>query len=160
MAELSLPWDGLLTGDAASAPYSAAVWGKIIGSTSRASAHADRCVVFHELQELEVTGATSPVAMASGRAVVDGTYYENDADAVIIIPTPSGAARIDRVVLQKDVVAQQVRVHRVAGSEGGAAPSLTQTPGVLWEAPIAEVTIQTNGSVAIVDERVFPEDIP
>ena len=107
------------------------------------------------LNELAVSGTTSPVSIATGVGLDDGKMYTNNAIVQIAIPTPSASPRIDRIVLAKDWSAQTVRIARVAGSEGGGAPALTQTDGTLWQIPLAQVTIQTGGTLVCVDEREF-----
>ena len=42
---------------------------------------------------LEVTGATSPVSVDTGDAIVNGRRYWNDAAKDIVIPTPSEIGR-------------------------------------------------------------------
>lgn len=159
MTERSLPWDGVTTGDASEAPYSALEFGKILASISRAAELSNNGYVFHELLELEPTGVTSPIAVASGRAIIEGTYYENTADAVVVVPTPVTSTRIDRIVLRKTVADQTIRITRIEGTEGGSAPAMTQEAGVIWDIPICQASVATNGAVTTTDEREFYEDI-
>jgi len=107
------------------------------------------------LNELAVSGSSSPVAVASGVAVVYGLLYTNSASVNVAIPTPSVNPRVDRVVLRADWTAQTVRVTRIAGSEATvpSAPSLTQTPNTTWDIPLAQVHITTGGTITVTDER-------
>ena len=105
--------------------------------------------------ELAVTGTSSPVAVGTGAAIVKGRFYLNTASVNVSVPTPSSNTRIDRIVLQADWTAQTVRIARVAGSEGGAAPALTQTDGTKWEISLAQASITTGGVITVTDERVF-----
>jgi hypothetical protein len=68
---------------------------------------------------------------------------------------PTGATRIDRIVLRASWAAQTVRITRIAGVENDDAPALTQTPGTTYDIPLAQVSITTGGVITITDERVF-----
>jgi len=108
------------------------------------------------LNELAVTGATSPVSVATGAALVYGIPYFNSASVNVTVPTPASSTRIDRIVLRADWSAQTVRITRVAGIEGaGSAPALAQSAGVTWDIPLARVTITTAGSITLTDDRQF-----
>lgn len=158
MTERSRFWGGTTIGDATVAPYDAETeFAQVLMSLSEANGiTTDRSCVFRdELAKLIVTGAASPVAVGTGRALVYGTWYENDAGVNVAIPTPAASTRIDRIVLRKDWVAQTVRITRIAGVEGGGAPAITQTAGVTWDMPVAQVSITTGGVITITDERDF-----
>lgn len=103
--------------------------------------------------ELEVTGASSPVAVAAGGAFVYGFPYWSTASENVVIPTPSAQTRIDRVVLRVSWAAQTVRIERLAGTEGAAAPALTQSDGTTWEISLAQCSITTGGTITVTDER-------
>lgn len=121
------------------------------GSAARANKGG---VFFGELNSLApATVGTSPVTIDTGAAIVFGSIYENTASVNVAIPTPAGATRIDRIVLRKSWSAQTVRITRIAGAEGGAAPAMTQTEGVTWDIPLAQATITTGGAVTVSDSR-------
>lgn len=153
MTQFSYPWAGEATGDAGG--YSDDRW----SDAWRYMLVKDRTaqgVIKGVDNELEVTGATSPVSVDTGVAIVDGKIYTNDAAETVAIPTPSGGtSRIDLIVLRKDWSAQTVRIARVAGTESGSpsAPSLTQTDGVTWEIKLAEVLINDAGNITVTDAR-------
>jgi hypothetical protein len=150
MAESSLPWAGTATGDAG--PYSDDQW----SDTWRKLFTSDRTkqgVIQGYGNELAVTGVTSPVAVNTGAAMDDGKFYENTASVNVVIPTPGGATRIDRIVLRKDFAGQTVRITRIAGTEGAGAPAITQTDGTTWDIPLAQVSITTGGVITVTDER-------
>jgi len=152
MAQFSYPWPDNAVGDGQK--YSDDQW----SDAWRYMFIRDRAlqgVIEGILNELAVSGATSPVSVASGVGLVDGKMYTNDAAVEVEIPTPASNPRIDLIVLDKGWSAQTVRIARVAGTEGGGAPSLTQTDGTQWQIPLAQVTIQTNGTLAVVDDREF-----
>lgn len=110
---------------------------------------------------LAVSGAASPVAVASGDAIVNGKLYTNTASKNITVSTPAAATRIDRVVLRIDYTASPMTCTAVllAGAEGGAAPALTQTDGTTWEVSLAQVSITTGGVITLTDERVMVGDL-
>lgn len=152
MAESSIFWENNNVGDGTSGGYSQA---RFVGwlralfakSANRGGVSPDY------LNELAVAGTSSPVTVATGAAICYGFYYENDASLNVNIPTPSVSTRIDRIVLRVDWTAQTVRVTRVAGSEGGSAPSLTQVAGTTWDVPLAQVSITTGGVITVTDQR-------
>jgi len=153
MTEKSIMWTTGATGDGATAYTQAEVirWLRqtFIGDDTNEG------VCKNYLNELEVTGVASPVAVNTGAAYVYGFPYWNTASVNVAIPTPSSNTRIDRIVLEADWTAQTVRITRVAGTEGAGAPSLTQTDGVTWQIPLAQASITTGGVITVTDERVF-----
>ena len=153
MAEDSFPWDGYSTGDCG--PYSADSWDDLYRYLFTQDQQATQGPLKGVDDELAVSGTSSPVSVAAGAAVVNGKFYKNTAAANVVVPTPSGATRIDRIVLRADYSAQTVRMARLAGSEGGAAPALTQNDGVMWEISLAQVSITTAGVITVTDERDF-----
>lgn len=107
------------------------------------------------LNELAVTGSSSPVAMNTGEAFVNGRHYLNDASLNITIPTPTTSTRIDRVILRSDGTAQTVRAVRLAGTEGsGSPPTLTQN-STTYEVSLYRVSITTGGVITLTDERGY-----
>jgi hypothetical protein len=153
MTEYSYYWDGLVTGDAVIAPYSAIrytnLWKKIFTTDN------NQGIINEYKDELEVSGISGGVVVAKGAALVEGYFYENTTQETITIPTPVTDPRIDRIVLRKDPVAQTVRIYRIAGTEDPAptAPSLTQTTGGVFEIPLAQVLITATGVITVTDER-------
>lgn len=152
MTQSSILWTNNNTGDGISGGYSQ---GQLVemfralftNTTNRAGVSPEF------LNELAVTGVSSPIAVATGAAIAYGFFYINDASENFSIPTPSSATRIDRIVLRTDWTAQTVRLTRIAGSEGGGAPSITQSAGVTWDMSLAQVSITTGGVITITDER-------
>lgn len=160
MTERSRFWGGTTIGDATVAPYDAETeFAQVLMSVAGANeVPTHRSLVFRdELNELAVTGGASPVAVATGRAIVYGTWYENDALVSVTIPTPGAATRIDRIVVRKDWVAQTTRITRIAGTEGAGVPAMTQVAGTTWDMPLFQVSITTGGVITLTDERnIFP----
>lgn len=171
MTEYSKPWDGVAVGDAILAPYDAPTdWAEIWRSFLGADYLTGDSGIFpnsnNQLSPLP-TGAvspalvgTSPLTVDAGAALVYGTWYNSTVQESIVIPTPAGATRQDRVVLRKDWAAQTVRLFRIAGVEGGSDPPLVQNAGVTWDMPIAWLTITTLGVLSMVDERQLMTPAP
>jgi hypothetical protein len=107
------------------------------------------------LNSLAVTGTSSPVAVNTGGGIVDGKPYYNSASVNVNIATPASLTRIDRIVLRADWAAHTVRITRIAGTEGGAAPAITQTSGTTYDIMLAQASITTGGVITVTDERVW-----
>lgn len=153
MTETSRPWGGQATGDAG--PYTFDNWVDMIQSLV-AALGAGEGVFKTQLNGLVVSGVATPLSVATGNALVNGTWYHSDAAESVAIATPGGSTRIDRVILRKSWAAQTVRIALLAGAEGaGVPPVLTQTDGVTWEVSLAQASITTGGVVTLTDERQF-----
>lgn len=154
MAEISRPWDGIVLGD--SGPYSDDLWTDV-WATLLGPAVATEGVFFEQLNELVLTGVATPVSIATGRALVDGSWYESDTAVTQAIGTPGvGDERIDLVVLRKDWALQTIRITTIAGAAAvpPAAPPLpVQNDGVTWDLPLWEVRINDAGVITIFRDR-------
>lgn len=153
MAEASLLWETNNTGDGVSSGY-----------TDDQMFQLFRCfcpptnlggVAPDILNELAVSGSSSPVAVASGQALVYGIPYYNTASVNVAVATPASSTRVDYIVLRASWAAQTVRITRIAGTEGAGAPSLTQSAGTTWDIPLATVSITTGGVITVTDAREF-----
>jgi hypothetical protein len=154
MTEKSYPWDGIVTGDAALAPYDDDTWSDIWRKLFTKDRNSEG-VIYGILNNLLISGATSPITIATGAAMVDGKVYDNDTAVTLVIPTPSAATRTDFIVLRKRWATQTVRITRIAGVEGGGAPGITQLDGNIWDIPLAQAIITTTGAIAIADFRSY-----
>jgi hypothetical protein len=154
MTEKSYPWDGIVTGDAVLAPYDDDTWSDIWRKLFTKDRSLEG-VIYGVLNNLLVSGATSPITVATGAAMVDGKVYDNDTAVTLIIPTPSIGTRIDFIVLRKRWATQTVRITRIAGVEGGGSPAITQLDGNIWDIPLAQVIITTAGAITIADFRSY-----
>ena len=156
-----------MTGDAVDAPYDAntefANWTKrhagVGANRANAGVVIDTGSEAAQLEGLQVT-QNSPAGMSVllniGAALVDGTLYWNDSALTLAIATnASGNPRIDTVVLRKSWVGQTVRAVVLAGTPAASPtpPALTQSAGVTWEIPIADVRV-ANGAVSITNSNV------
>ena len=152
MTETSIPWSGTITGDAG--PYSddnwSDIWRKLFTNDRTTEG-----VLPNYLNELEITGASTPISVNTGAAFCDGKFYENNTSVGIAIPSPTVSPRIDRIVLRKSWVSQTVRLTRIEGVEGGGVPALTQNDGTTWDVPLYYLTIQTGGGLVLTDERSY-----
>jgi hypothetical protein len=161
MGESSRFWSTTGTGDGTGSGYTAdnmfEVWRALFAGRNSTNLAG---VVPDYQNKLAVSGTSSPVAVATGAAVVYGIPYFNTASVNVTVPTPATATRIDRIVLRASWSAQTVRITRVAGVEGGGAPSLTQSAGVTWDMPLATVQVTTGGVVTIADEREYVALVP
>lgn len=158
MVQRSRFWDGAATGDAIEAPYDASTeTSEVLASLSGSRYNTHVGGVWHD--ETSALSATTPAAnvvrIGNGRAQVYGTWYNNDANVDIAIPNPTTATRIDTIVLRKSWSAQTVRLTRLAGVDGGAAPALTQIVGTTWDVPLWNVSINTSGVITLTDRRSF-----
>lgn len=114
------------------------------------------------LNELEVTGAASPLSVDTGSAICYGLYF-NDAVVNPTVTTPSLGTTGGRVVLQTNwagtggaALEARTRIAVKLNSDGNAAiPNLTQTAGVTWEISLATFTITTGGVITLTDDRTF-----
>lgn len=160
MTESSRPWTGITTGDAG--PYSASNWWEawqLLLGADRANAGALHLSADMPNDGLEVT-QTSPVSSAVtlgiGAALIDGAFYYNTAALnLTIAANGSGNPRIDTVVLRKDYTLQTVRAAVLQGTPAASPvpPTLTQTVGVLYEIPLADIAC-ANGFASIGNDNI------
>jgi hypothetical protein len=164
MTQISRPWNGVVTGDAG--PYSDQEWheawrnalgfgasrfnyGPIRGNDDS----SNDC-----LSVREDSPASANVVVSPGSALVRGLMYTSDADETLAIAAnASGNPRIDVIVLRADFTAQTVRraVRQGTPAASPVAPALTQTDGVLWEIPLADIAV-ANGFVSISQANITP----
>ena len=147
MAQLSYYWGGTITGDATEAPYSddefSDIWRKMF--------QRDRTyqgVIGGALNELAVSNPAGVTArVASGRALVDGKFYENDAN----VDFAAGVAGSYSIVLRKTWATQEVRLALIG--PGGPAP--TQNDGVVWEIVLYDLVSTGAAISSLIDRRRY-----
>ncbi len=152
MAEKSIFWTTGATGDGATAYTQAEVirWMRQMWLAD----DTEEGVQKGYENDLEPTGAATPVAIDTGAAIIYGFPYWNTASVNVAIATPAGNTRIDRIVLRASWAAQTIRITRIAGAEGsGIPPVIVQTDGVTWDLKICQVSITTGGTITLTDER-------
>src|SRR5690554_4458769 len=135
MTELSWWWTSDDTGDGPTGGYSVSQVARFYRMMTQGTQAGGVWPDFES--ELAVTGTTTPVQVGTGGALVYGFGYSNDASENVVIPTPAANTRIDRIVLRLVWASEQVRIHRIAGTEGSSAPALTQNAGTTWDIPLA-----------------------
>jgi len=148
MAELSLFWDGEVLGDCG--PYDQS---DLMDTFFRAllNGTGDQGVLRYWLDELEVSGTTSPVTVSTGAAIIYGMFFQNDEPVSVTIPTPTTGPRGDWIVVRRNWATQECRIGRIAGP--GAA--LTQAPGAVYDVPLFYVTIDVSGNIVLTDWRDY-----
>lgn len=164
MTQDSRPWTGTTTGD--SGAYAASEWQQLhaymIGvGGARANVGPFLGSGTSPNDGLKVqakTPATTQIEVLIGSALVQGIEYLNDATVSFTIAgNASGNPRIDTVILRADYVAQTVRLAVLQGNPAGSPTplALTQTPGVTWEIPLADIAV-ANGFVSITNANITP----
>jgi hypothetical protein len=107
-------------------------------------------VLSGELNELEVYGDSSgmQVKVKSGKAWVEGFYFESDSEEIVAISAADLTNdRIDRVVVEVDWTNNIIDLSVVEGTPAGSpsAPALTQNSSV-WQISLAQVLVQAAAS--------------
>lgn len=106
--------------------------------------------------ELAVAEATPvpllEVVLSSGQAMVGGWFYDNDADLTIAVTgNGSGSARVDTLVLRRDLATNSVEAVIVEGTPGAGAPALETDPlGDVFDVPLYDIAV-ANGVAQIFD---------
>lgn len=170
MTQKSLHWDGASLGDADALTVNAADGiGWRLGNEDYESPFVDlalrmilngtgnRGVLLGWLNELAVTGVATPVAVDTGGAIVYGMPYENTVSVNVAVPSPTVDTRQDYIVLRRDWAAQEIRITRIVGVEGGGVPALTQSPAPdgtgIYDVPLASISITVGGVITVTDAR-------
>lgn len=166
MTQRSFFWNGIIVGDAAT--YTEGGKGYHASVSTHDSplcrmfralwnGNGNRGVLYGWTNELEVTGAATPITIDTGAAIVYGLYYENTSAITKAISTPTVARRYDRVVVRRDWAAQTARIHVITGMENGSVPSLTQgwSTRTTYDIPLATLLVETDGTITITDNREY-----
>lgn len=162
MTEISRPWSGTTIGDAG--PYSDLHWQELYQAIiGWGAGRANNGVILMSgtepndgLKVTENSPAAANVLVLPGAALVQGIAYLNDdTETLSIAANASGNARIDTIILQADYALQTVRLEVLTGTPAASpvAPSLTQSAGVLWEIPIANIAV-ANGFTTITNSNI------
>lgn len=129
--------------------------GGVIPTPLAISPSGVRGVLKGHLNELAVSGSTSPLSVATGGALVAGFWYVSDAVTSVTIATPASATRIDLLVLRANYLNRTVRITTITGTEGGGAPSPIRIVNETWDIPLAQLSITTGGAITLTDRRSF-----
>jgi hypothetical protein len=118
--------------------------------------YATEGVIPGVLNQLGVTGTSSPLAVGTGSAYVYGFFYNNTASVNVAVSTPAGGTTGHRIVLRASWAAQTVRIALKSSADGTSSiPALTQTAGTTWEISLATLTITTGGTITVTDARDY-----
>ena len=108
--------------------------------------------------DLKVTASNLNLTVNAGRAWINGHYYNNTtAYSLPSVTTPTGASRIDRVVLRLDntITGRTISIQYLQGTAATSpvAPALTRNDQI-YELCLAEITVAANASnVSVKDTR-------
>lgn len=153
MAEKSMLWSAPTSGDGSSSyteDETTRLFRAVFGALGKGG------VILGYDNELAVSGTSSPVSVNTGAAFVYGYFYWNTASVSVTVPTPVLGTTLHKIILRADWSAKTVRIARIAGSDGSPVPpSVTQNPGVIYEIPLAEISITTGGVITVTDSRSF-----
>lgn len=166
MTQRSFFWNGVMVGDALTYTEGKGYHASV--STHESPLHdrmiralwngtGNRGVLPDWNNELEVTGAATPITIDSGAAIVYGLYYENTTSITKAITTPTANARYDRVVVRRDWATQTARIHVITGVENSPTrPNLRQSPRTVYDIPLATLMVETDGTITITsDDREY-----
>ena len=155
MVEESFYWDDGSVGDGSLSPYDNDEFSDLWRVLFLRDRTTQGVIESYENGLVVSNPSGNNIRVATGAALVDGKFYETDANVDNAIATPAVSTRIDRVVLRKSWAAQTVRVFIITGVEGAGVPAITQTDGVTWDVPLAQVSITTGAAITITSEIAF-----
>lgn len=154
MTETSYFWGGTTVGDATIAPYDDDEYSDIQRKMFTVN-RAVQGVLVNYLEELLVQNPSgTTIRLNTGAAIVDGKFYEADADVDFSVTVPGAGSNYYTLVLRKSWVAQTVRA-AILGPDVGAPPAVTQTDGTTWEISLATVRVQSSGVITVTDTREY-----
>jgi hypothetical protein len=154
MAQSSIFWPTNGTGHGATS-VDATTWQKLIRALFLTDP-ATQGVLEGYLNELAVSGTATPLAVATGAAVVYGLPYFNSASENLTVATPGVGTTGGHVILTANWTAQTVTLSAVSNTDGTIGiPSLTQTADTTWQIRLATYTITTGGVITVTDARAY-----
>jgi len=121
-----------------------------------------RGILTEWLEEMEVTGTSSPLTVGRGRATLHGFPYASDSAVSIAVPTPSIGTTGGRVTIRLNRTAATIRIHLLMSADGVVSlPPVQTDPAIIYDQPLYSFTITTGGVITLTDERVwsFPRTI-
>ena len=161
--EVSRFWTGTTPGDAG--PYTADLFSDVLrylllGSDNESGPiYASGTAPDFGLTVQQTGAPSTSVQVTPGAALVYGGYYNLSGGNQVfaISANGSGNPRIDTIVLRKDWTLQTIRLVLLTGTPAGSPlpPGLTQTPGVRYEIPLADIAV-ASGFVTIVTANITP----
>lgn len=153
MTESSMPWGGTSTGDAG--PYTSTDWTNAWSVFFTVDPTTQGIIPWYYGKLVCSKQTSSNLNVATGAAIVKGTLYMNHNNLTINVPAAVSTSRTDYIVLRKSYTAQTVRLTRLAGTEGGSAPSLTQNTTTYWDIKIASVVVNSTGILSVTNDNIY-----
>lgn len=103
---------------------------------------------------LAVTGGNRAVTVGKGFAILKGFFFFNDSDAVLQVTPDSNYTRIDRLVVNVNLLSGPADIMLKKGTAGSTPkPPELQRDDNVYEISLAKLTVQINGIVTVTDER-------
>ena len=156
MTEKSTFWTTSGVGDGPLAGYTAADFYNFMRRLLITDQEASQGVLRGVLNELAVTGSSSPLTVASGAAIVYGIFYSNSSPVSLAVGTPVTSTTGFRINLQADWNTQTIRAVVQVNTDGTPdIPALVQTAGDEWNIPLATGTITQAGAIALTSAREY-----
>ena len=154
MTEKSYFWRGLVVGDAVYSKYDAStiakIWRKLF-TTDR----TEEGVIASVDNELEPSHTASKSKVATGAALVNGSFYSND----VLIEMEGFGSASESIRYWRNVMRRSSNIHYVRTSISGpgdtAYPNLTQIKDDVWEIPLSKYLSVAGSITELTDERVF-----
>jgi hypothetical protein len=113
--------------------------------------------------DLKVTASGLNLTVNAGRAWINGHYYYNTTPyALPAITTPTGATRIDRVILRFDntITSRNISIQYLQGTAATSPvpPALTRTD-TIYDLCLANITVAANASNVTVEDTRSDTDV-
>jgi hypothetical protein len=156
MAEQSGFWTTSGTGDGPATGYTMNDWRDFLNRVFAPGQEANGAVIKAAGNELAVAGSATPISVATGQAIVNGFWYENNTSLNLAITSPVVNTTGFRVVLRASWAAQTIRATIIKNTDGiSAIPAATQVDGTTWDVTLATGTITTGGVITLTDARNY-----
>lgn len=98
------------------------------------------------------------VKVETGFAIIKGFYLYNDSLKTLNINKDSNYDRIDRIVIRLNLNNKVVSIERKQGTAtSNPVPPDLQRDNLIWELSLAQVKIDKNNNIYIIDERFRQE---
>ncbi|MEO8608920.1 MAG: hypothetical protein ABI690_13595 [Chloroflexota bacterium] len=163
MTEASRPWNGSGIGDAG--PYFDSQWHSVWRNVFGWGGQRANSGVFlasgtqpNDGLKVQAQGGNTSINVLIGAALLRGIFYISTTTVTFLIAAnSSGNPRIDTVVLRADYTLRTIRLALKQGAPAASpvAATLTQTTGIMWEIPIADVAV-ADSFITITDANISP----